>query len=151
MCTAIEVDSQREGHLWTASFFRQLGTLAAWRNNVPRRGVDLFPFGIFATGSTISGLFMYICNSKIRLILTLTNLFYSILQISYSFMYFLVCILFYLAHQFPIPSYSVFYYILFSVLSYLARYSILFYFVIYSVNSILQNPQFSTKCLTHIS
>ena len=37
-----------------------------------------------------------------RLILTLTNLFFSILQIFYSILYFLFCILFYLAQQFPI-------------------------------------------------
>ena len=84
----------------------------------------------------------------VRLILTLTNLFSSILQIFYSIQYFLLCILFYLARWFPLLSYSVFYSVMYSSLFYLALYSILFCLVFYSVNSVLQNLQFCKYFLT---
>ena len=73
----------------------------------------------------------------VHLILTLTILFYSILQIFYSILfysilYFLFCIIFYLAVQFSIMLYSVFYSIMYSILS-----CSLFYSILFSILSIL--------------
>ena len=84
--------------------------------------------------------------ATVRLILTLTILFYSILQMFYSFLfysilYFLFCILFYLAGKFSIMFYSVFYSIICSILFYTARHSIILFYSIlffYSVNPISQ-------------
>ena len=78
----------------------------------------------------------------VHLILTLTILFYSILQIFYAILFYSVfsilysilscCAIFYYA-LFCILFYNVFY----SILFYLARYSILFYSILCSILSII--------------
>ena len=91
----------------------------------------------------------------VRLILTLTILFYSILQIFYSILFYSVfSILYYILSCFKILNYVLFcilfYHVFYSILFYIARYSILFYFVFYSVNSIMQNPKFCEYFLTSL-
>ena len=91
--------------------------------------------------------FMFLTRSAtVLLILTLTNLLYSILQNLYFILYFLFCILFYRARPFSIMSYSDFNSIMYSILFYLARFSVIFYLLFYSVKSILQNPKYLVNC-----
>ena len=91
----------------------------------------------------------------VRLILTLTILFYSILQIFYSILFYSVfSILYSILSCCTILYYALFcilfYYVFYSIIFYLARYSILFYFVFYSVNSIMQIPKFCEYFLTSL-
>ena len=78
----------------------------------------------------------------VRLILTLTILFYSILQIFYSILFYSVFSILYSI----LSCCTILYYALFCILFYNVFYSILlailFYSVFYSVNSIMQTPNF---------
>ena len=98
-------------------------------------------------------LHIYVPSHTVRLILTLTILFYSILRTFYSILFYSVfsilysilscCSILYYA-LFCILFYNVFY----SILFYLAPYSIIFYFVFYSVSFIKQTPNFCEYFLT---
>ena len=88
------------------------------------------------------------------LILTLTILFYSVLQISYSilFCFFLFFILFYLAGQFSIMFYFALYSIISCILFYSILLTILFYSILffYYVNSIFRNSKICEYFLTSL-